>query len=160
MVRVDPIRIADIRDEKLTVALRRWHQLCGEDGLYPREQMGFGLIVGTPEIMNGRSGVVATDADDPLNYVIAFYGSDFNVYDGKSFVATRFRDFPDQEIAQAVVGCYREAITERKPIAHRLEAKFDDTVVSYDRVILPTINQSGKVDRLITLSQELERSDA
>jgi hypothetical protein len=122
--------------------------------------MGFGLIVGTPEIMNGRSGVVATDADDPLNYVIAFYGSDFNVYDGKSFVATRFCDFPDQEIAKVAVACYQEAITERKPIAHRLEARFDDVTVRYDRIILPTINQSGKVDRLITLSQELDRSAA
>jgi hypothetical protein len=160
MVRVDPIRIADIRDEKLTVALRRWHQLCGEDGIYPREKMGFGLIVGTPEIMNGRSGVVATDMDDPLNYVIAFYGSDFNVYDNKSFVATRFRDLPDQEIAQVLVGCYREAITARRPIAHRIEADFDGTRVSYDRLILPTVNQQGKIDRLVTLSQELERSES
>jgi hypothetical protein len=110
--------------------------------------------------MNGRSGVVATDMDDPLNYVIAFYGSDFNVYDNKSFVATRFRDLPDQEIAQVLVGCYREAITARRPIAHRIEADFDGTRVSYDRLILPTVNQQGKIDRLVTLSQELERSDS
>jgi hypothetical protein len=158
MVRVDPLQLSDIRDEKLDAALKRWYQLCGECGLYPREQLGFGTLVGTPEIMNGRSGVVATDADDPLNYVIAFYGGDFDVYDGKSLVAQRFKDLPDQDIAQAAARCYVEAITERKPIAHRLEGIFDGVTVAYDRVILPTVNLGGRIDRLITVSQEISRS--
>lgn len=158
MVRVEPLRLTDIRDDKLDLALKRWFQLCGDGGLYPREELGFGLLVGTPEIMNGRSGVVATDADDPINFVIAFYGGEFDVYDGKSLVARRFRDLPDRDVAEAAVRCYVEAIEARQPIAHHLEGNFDGLVVTYNRVILPTVNSEGKVDRLITLSQEVSRS--
>ncbi|HZD26137.1 MAG TPA: hypothetical protein VE631_07740, partial [Alphaproteobacteria bacterium] len=138
--------------------LRRWFQLCGESGLYPRERLGFGLLVGTPEVMNGRSGVVACDTDDPLNFVIAYYGNDFKVYDGKSLVATRFCDLPDRDVAEVAVGCYMEAIKERKPIAHRMHATFGGVAVSYDRLILPTVNGENQIDRLVTVSRELTRS--
>ena len=157
MVRVQRHTLAEVRSPKLEAALKRWYQLCGSGGLYPRDDLGFGVLIGSPEIMNGRSAVVATDVDDPLNFVVAFYGGEFNVYENKSLVARRFRDFPDRGPAEAMVRCYLEAISERQPTAHRIAGSFGGVDLTYDRLILPTINKDGVVDRLVTLSEEVSR---
>ena len=94
MVRVEHIALEKVQDPKLGSALKRWYQLCGQGGLYRREELGFGPLVGAPEILNGRSSVVATDADDPINYVFAFFGDDFAVYDDRNFVARRLAEIP------------------------------------------------------------------
>ena len=158
MVRVEHIALEKIQDPKLGSALTRWYQLCGQGGLYRREELGFGPLVGAPEILNGRSSVVATDADDPMNYVFAFFGDDFNVYDDRNFVARRLAEIPDQDIMKVIINCFGEAIEARAPLAHRITGNFDGIEVTYDRIIFPTINKASAVDRLVTLSAEIERS--
>ncbi len=157
MVRVENIALEKIQDPMLGTALQRWYQLCGQGGLYRREELGFGPLVGAPEILNGRSSVVATDADDPLNYVFAFYGDDFNVYDDRSFVARRLREIPEQDVVKVIAACFSEAITAREPLAHRISGSFNSIDLIYDRIIFPTANKSGNVDRLVTLSAEISR---
>lgn len=157
MVRVERYSLDEVRDPKLAAALKRWYQLCGSGGLYPRDELGFGKLIGSPEVMNGRSAVIATDVDDPLNYVIAYYGGEFNVYENRNLVARRFCDFPDRESAEAMVRCHREAVEAREPLAHRIVAPFGGVDVHYDRLILPTVNKDNRIDRLITLSEELSR---
>ncbi len=157
MVRVEHIALEKIQDPMLGTALQRWYQLCGQGGLYRREELGFGPLVGAPEILNGRSSVVATDADDPLNYVFAFYGDDFNVYDDRSFVARRLREIPEQDVVTVIASCFSEAITAREPLAHRISGVFNSIDITYDRIIFPTVNKSGGVDRLVTLSAEISR---
>ena len=158
MVRVEHIALDKVQDPMLGIALQRWYQLCGHGVLYRREELGFGPLVGAPEILNGRSSVVATDADDPLNYVFAFYGDDFNVYDDRNFVARRLREMPEQDLLKVIVTCFGEAITAREPLAHRISGKIDAVELTYDRVIFPTVNKSGGVDRLVTLSAEISRN--
>lgn len=158
MVRVEHIPLEKIQDEKLVVALKRWHQLCGQGGLYQREELGFGPLVGAPEILNGRSAVIAADADDAINYVFAFFGGDFNVYDDRNFVARRLFDIPDKDIMEAFINCFGEAIQARAPLAHRISGTFDGVAITYDRIIFPTINKVSAVDRLITLSTEISRT--
>ena len=89
---VEHIALEKVENPKLVVALKRWCRLCGQGEFYRREELGFGPLVGTPEILNGRSLMLATGADDPMNYVFAFFGGDFNVYDDRNFVARRLRD--------------------------------------------------------------------
>ncbi|MDP6342341.1 MAG: hypothetical protein QF491_02325 [Alphaproteobacteria bacterium] len=158
-MRVERLSLEEVREPKLELALRRWHQLCGNGGLYRREEMGFGPLVGAPEILNGRSAVIATDTDDPQNYVIAFFGDEFNVYGDKNFVARRLCELPDPDLVEVIIKCYAEAIAAREPIAHRISASFDGTTITYDRLILPTINKAGKIDRLVTLSTEVSRAN-
>ena len=86
-------------------------------GLYQREELGFGPFVGAPEILNGRSSVIATDADDPLNYVFAFFGGEFDVYDDQNFVARRMRDVPDRDVMNIIITCYGEAMAARGSLA-------------------------------------------
>ncbi len=157
MAKIENICLEKVVDPDLVLALKRWYQLCGKGGLYRREELGFGPLVGAPEILNGRSSVVATDADDPMNYVFAFFGGDFNVYDDRNFVARHLRDLPDEDITAAIISCYGEAIEARAPLAHRIEGVFDGIDLVYDRIILPTINKAGKIDRLVTLSTEICR---
>jgi hypothetical protein len=158
MVRVEHIALEKIQDPMLGIALQRWYQLCGQGGLYRREELGFGPLVGAPEILNGRSSVVATDAEDPLNYVFAFYGDAFHVYDDRNFVARRLRELPDQDVVKVIIACFGEAIEAREPIAHRIAGSFDDTNITYDRIIFPTVNRSNTIDRLVTLSTEVSRA--
>ena len=126
-------------------------------GLYQREELGFGPLVGAPEILNGRSSVIATDADDPLNYVFAFFGGEFDVYDDQNFVARRMRDVPDRDVMNVIITCYGEAMAARGPLAHRISGTFDGVEITYDRIIFPTVNKANKIDRLITLSAEISR---
>jgi hypothetical protein len=158
MVRVEHIGLAEIRDPKLGDALERWYQLCGQGALYRREELGFGPLVGAPEILNGRSSVVATDADDPMNYVFAFFGGDFNVYDNSNFVARRMHELPDKDVVQVIVTCFQEAMAAREPLAHRIIGNFGGIDLSYNRIIFPTVNKLDKIDRLVTLSAEIERA--
>ncbi len=158
MVSVEHIALEKVQNPKLVVALKRWYQLCGQGGLYRREELGFGPLVGAPEILNGRSSVLATDADDPMNYVFAFFGGDFNVYDDRNFVARRLRDIFDQDMMKVFITCFAEAIAARTPMAHRISGTFDGVDVTYDRIIFPTINKASSVDRLITLSTEISRT--
>ncbi|MBT3534896.1 MAG: hypothetical protein HN478_13515 [Rhodospirillaceae bacterium] len=158
MVSVKNIALEKVRGPELGTALSRWYQLCGHGGLYRREDLGFGPLVSAPEILNGRSSVIATDADDPGNYVISFYGGDFNVYDDQNFVARRLRELPDKDAVEAVIACYGEAIEAREPLAHHIIGTFGGINVAYDRIIFPTINKANKVDRLVTLSYEISRS--
>ena len=130
MVRVEHIALEKVQGPKLEVALKRWYQLCGHGGLYRREELGFGPLVGAPEILNGRSSVIATDADDPVNYVFAFFGDDFNVYDDRNFVARRMYDIPDKDIMQIIVTCFSEAIEARGPLAHRISGCFYPNISS------------------------------
>ncbi len=126
-------------------------------GLYQREELGFGPLVGAPEILNGRSSVIATDADDPLNYVFAFFGGEFDVYDDQNFVARRMRDVPDRDVMNVIITCYGEAMAARGPLAHRISGTFDGVEITYDRIIFLTVNKADKIDRLITLSAETSR---
>jgi len=157
MVNVEHIALEKIADQELVVALKRWYQLCGQGGLYQRDALGFGPLVGAPEILNGRSAVLAADVDDPMNYVFAFFGGDFNVYEDRNFVARRLHDIPDKDMTDAFITCFSEAILARKPLAHRIAGTFGGVDVTYDRIIFPTVNKAGKVDRLITLSTEINR---
>ena len=157
MVKVEHIALEKIEDEELEVALKRWYQLCGQGGLYQREALGFGPLVSAPEILNGRSAVLAADVDDPKNYVFAFYGGDFDVYDDRTFVARRLHDLPETDMMDTFITCFAEAISARAPLAHRITGTFSGIEVTYDRIIFPTINKAGNVDRLITLSTELNR---
>lgn len=158
MVRVEHIGLEKVRDPLLGAALERWYQLCGRGGLYRREELGFGPLVGAPEILNGRSSVVATDADDPMNYVFAFFGGDFHVYDDRNFVARRMHEIPDKDVTQVIITCFSEAIAAREPLAHHIVGSFDGVEISYDRIIFPTVNKADNIDRLVTLSAEIERS--
>lgn len=158
MVSVEHIALEKIQNPKLVAALKRWYQLCGQGGLYRREELGFGPLVGAPEILNDRSSVLATDVDDPMDYVFAFYGGGFNIYDDRNFVARRLRDIPDQEMIEIFITCFAEAIAARAPLAHRICGTFDGVDIIYDRIIFPTINKANIVDRLITLSTEISRS--
>jgi len=124
-------------------------------GHYQREELGFGPLVGAPEILNGRSSVIATDADDPLNYVFAFFGGEFDVYDDQNFVARRMRDVPDRDVMNVIITCYGEAMAARGPLAHHISGTFDGVEITYDRIIFPTVNKADKIDRLITLSVEI-----
>lgn len=158
MVKIEHIALEKIADQNLILALKRWYQLCGQSGLYRREELGFGPLVGAPEILNGRSSVVAADADDPMNFVFAFFGDDFGVYDDRNFVARRLHEIPDKDIISAIITCFTEAIEARAPLAHRIEGAFGGVDITYDRIIFPTVNKIGKVDRLVTLSTELNRN--
>jgi|TARA_B110000196_G_scaffold250329_1_gene219591 hypothetical protein len=113
MMSVEHIALEKVENPKLVVALKRWCRLCGQGEFYRREELGFGPLVGTPEILNGRSLMLATGADDPMNYVFAFFGGDFNVYDDRNFVARRLRDTPDQDMMKVFITCFAEAITAR-----------------------------------------------
>ena len=157
MVKVKHIALEKIKDEALVIALKRWYQLCGQGGLYQREALGFGPLVSAPEILNGRSAVLAADVDDPRNYVFAFFGGDFNVYDDRNFVARRLHDIPDKEMMDTFITCFGEAISAREPLAHRIVGNFAGIEVTYDRIIFPTVNKAGNVDRLVTLSTEIKR---
>ncbi len=157
MVNVEHIALEKIRDQHLVAALKCWYQLCGQGGLYQREALGFGPLVGAPQILNGRSAVLAVDAEDPMNYVFAFFGGDFNVYDDRNFVARRLHEVPDKDVTCALITCFREAISAREPLAHRIAGTFDGIDVTYDRIIFPTVNKADNVDRLITLSIEINR---
>jgi hypothetical protein len=158
MVKVEHIALEKVQAPKLVTGLKRWFQLCGHGGLYQREELGFGPLVGAPEILNGRSSVIATDADDPLKFIFAFFGGEFNVYDDQSFVARRMRDVPDRDVMRVLITCFGEAMQARGPLAHRISGTFDGVEVLYDRIIFPTVNKADKVDRLITLSDEISRS--
>jgi len=158
MADVNHIRLDEIRDPMLVSALRRWFQICGEGGLYPREELGFGLLVGTPEVMNGHSAVFATDTGEPLDFLIAYYGSDLDPYNGRSLVAQRLRNLPDRDVAEAAAACCCTALTARQPIAHRFTGNFQGMQRTYDRLILPTVNAAGQIDRLIHIYHEISAS--
>ena len=155
MADVNAIRLEDISDPMLVAALRRWYEMCGPSGLFPREQHGFGMLVGAPEVMNGHSAVIATDVGEPLDFLFAYYGSDLNAYKGQSLVAKRFRTLPDKDVATAAAECSAAALTARQPIAHRVAGIIEGQVRRYDRLILPTVNARGQIDRLILVIHEL-----
>jgi|GEM_PF-1169047 len=155
MADVNPIRLEEISGAPLVKALRRWYELCGPSGLFPREEHGFGTLVGTPEVMNGHSAVIATDVGEPLDFLFAYYGSELDAYQGQSLVAQRFRNLPDRDVATAAAECSAAALTARQPIAHRVAGTIEGQLRRYDRLILPTVNAKGQIDRLILVIHEL-----
>ena len=157
MVNVEHIALEKIRGPKLESAISRWYELCGHGGMYRREELGFGPLVGAPEILNGRSTVITTDADDPRNFVISYYGGDFNVYDQQNFVARRIRDIPEKDVVDVIVECFSEALKAQGPLVHRIDGEFDGQNIVYDRIIFPIINRNDVVDRLLTFSHEISR---
>jgi hypothetical protein len=155
--RVSPLPLDRLQHPRLRAALQAWDELTERSGCYDRGRRGFGPLLAKPELMNDRSSVIVCEGDDPLDYLFAYYGGGFGLYRDKNFVAQRLRDIPDQDALEAVVAAYRGVIESRQPAAHRVQASFGGVAVTYDRLILPTVGEDGQVDRLITLSVELER---
>lgn len=152
-----PLALDRVQHPRLKAALRAWEELTQSEGVYDRGRRGFGPLLAKPELMNERSAVIVCEGDDPMNYLFAYYGGGFGLYKDKSFVAQRFSDIPDREGALMLASAYEEAIRQRRPLAHRIHGSFGGETVVYDRLILPTMGENGQVDRLITLSVELER---
>ncbi len=146
-----------LQHRRLQAALKAWDDLTESCGYYDRSRRGFAPLLAKPDLMNERSTVIVCEADDPLDYLIAYYGGGFGLYKDKSFVAQRMRDIPDRQAVLEMIAGYKDAIAERRPVAHRVSGNFGGVGVTYDRLVLPTVGEDGKVDRLITLSVELER---
>ncbi len=157
MMRVEHIALEKIRRPKLVEALQCWYRLCGTGGLYRREELGFRPLVATPEILNGRSSVITADEDNPLSYVFAYYGGDFNVYEDRNFAAQRLQDIPDWDVVRVIITCLGEAIEARAPLAHRISGNFGGVEITYDRIIFPNVNKANVIDRFVTLSEEVSR---
>jgi hypothetical protein len=158
---VVPLPLNRVQHPRLRAALIAWNELTGDTGgVYDRARRGFGPLLGKPEIVNDRTSVIVCDGADPLGYLIAYWGGGFGVHKDKSFVARRVCDLLGEEEARAVTAAYREVICERRPRAHRVTARYGDQFITYDRIVLPTTGDDGEVDRLITLSVELERRPA
>lgn len=154
---VTSLSLERIDHPRLKAALRAWDELTEKRGFYDRSRRGFGPLLAKPELMNERSAVIVCEAEDPLEYLIAYYGGGFGLYRDKSFVAQRMRDIPDREAVLQMVDGYKDAIRDRRPLAHRVSGRFGGVDVTYDRLVLPTVGEGGQVDRLITLSAERER---
>lgn len=154
---VTPLPLARVEHPRLKAALRAWEELTENRGFYDRSRRGFGPLLAKPELMNERSAVIVCEGDDPMDYLIAYYGGGFGLYKDKSFVAQRMRDIPDPDAILHMVAAYKDAIRDRRPLYHRISGPFGGVDVTYDRLILPTVGETGGVDRLITLSAELER---
>lgn len=152
-----PLPLDRVQHPRLKAALRAWEELTESQGFYDRGRRGFGPLLAKPELMNERSAVIVCEGEDPMGYLFAYYGGGFGLYKDKSFVAQRFSDIPDREGARMLATAYAEAIRRRQPMAHRIQGSFGGETVVYDRLILPTVGADGRVDRLITLSVELER---
>ena len=146
-----------LKSPRLKAALKAWNEVTEGRGYYDRSQRGFGPLLAKPELMNERSTVIVCEAEDPLDYLIAYYGGGFGLYKDKSFVARRMRDIPDRNATLEMIAGYKDAIARRCPLAHRVSANFGGVSVVYDRLVLPTVSTDGTVDRLLTLSVELER---
>lgn len=155
--RVAPLPLERVQNPRLRAALQAWGELTENSGCYDRGRRGFGPLLAKPELMNDRSSVIVCEGEDPLDYLFAYYGGGFGLYKDKNFVAQRLRDIPDRDAAEAVIAAYRGVIESRRPAAHRVQASFGGVALTYERLILPTIGEDGQVDRLITLSVELER---
>lgn len=154
---VAPLSLERVETPRLRAALAAWEELTDSSGCYDRGRRGFGPLLAKPELMNDRSSVIVVEGDDPLDYLFAYYGGGFGLYKDKNFVAQRLRDIPDRDALEAVIAAYRGVIESRRPAAHRVQASFGGVAVTYERLILPTVGEDGEVDRLITLSVELER---
>jgi hypothetical protein len=154
---VTSLPLNQLQHRRLQAALRAWEELTESNGFYDRSRRGFAPLLAKPELMNERSTVIVCEAEDPLDYLIAYYGGGFGLYKDKSFVAQRMRDIPDRDAVLEMIAGYEEVIREKRPRAHRVSGRFGGVDVTYDRLILPTVGESGEVDRLITLSAELER---
>lgn len=155
--RVIPLPLSRVDHPRLKAALRAWDELTEGRGYYDRSRRGFGPLLAKPELMNDRSAVIVCESDDPLEYLIAYYGGGFGLYKDVSLVARRMRDLPDRDAVLHMVAAYKDVIRARRPLAHRVFGKFGGIAVTYDRLVLPTVGDNGEVDRLITLSAELER---
>lgn len=140
---------------RLRAALMSWEELTEGSGCFDRSRRGFAPLLAKSDLMNERSTVIVCEADDPLDYLIAYYGGGFGLYNDKSFVAQRMRDIPDREAVLEMIAGYQDVIRERRPLAHRVTGRFGGIDVVYDRLVLPTVNEDGEVDRLITISVEL-----
>ncbi len=155
--RVTSLPLDRLPHRRLQAALKAWEELTEDRGYYDRSRRGFAPLLAKPELMNERSTVIVCEADDPLDYLIAYYGGGFGLYRDKCFVAQRMRDIPDREAVLEMIAGYEDVVRERRPLAHRVTGRFGGVDVVYDRLVLPTVNENGEVDRLITVSAELDR---
>jgi hypothetical protein len=142
---------------RLRAALTSWEELTDGRGYFDRSRRGLAPLLGSTELVNERSTIIVCEADDPLDYLIAYYGGGFGLYEDRSFVGQRMRDVPDRETVLQMIAGYQDVIRARRPLAQRIAGRFGAIDVVYDRLILPAVNGNGEVDRLITVSAELER---
>ncbi|MDP6927638.1 MAG: hypothetical protein QGG84_11185 [Rhodospirillales bacterium] len=134
----------------LAQLLGLWTQVTG-GGRYDIGLLGFSPLM---QIISHRATIVhVTESDDPLEWIIQAFTSDFNSLANHSFVGQRFGDIPDDGYTGLIAPSLLATRVRGIPLAHFVDGMLDDQSVVYEKLTLP-LYQDGVVEKLVTVSRE------
>lgn len=120
-------------------------------GRYEIGRLGFTPLM---QIISHRATIVhVTASEDPLDWIIQAFTSDFNSLANHSFVGQRFGDIPDTGYTALIAPSLRATRVLGEPMAHFVDGMLDDQRVVYGKLTLPLF-QDGAVEKLVTVSRE------
>ena len=148
-MRCSEIPISDVCSE-LAQLHRLWVEIT-QAGIYELEQHGFAPLV--PFISHRATIVHVANSDDPLEWIIQAFTSDFDALANHSYVGERFGDIPDAEYTAVIAPSLLAARDRGIPLAHAVDGHLDRRRVVYEKLTYP-LHQNGLVEKLITVSRK------
>ncbi|MDP6876696.1 MAG: hypothetical protein QF521_24535, partial [Alphaproteobacteria bacterium] len=111
-----------------------WEQVT-DGGRYEIGRLGFAPLT---RIISHRATIIhITDSDDPLDWIIQSFTSDFNSLANHSFVGQRFGDIPDANYTGLIAPSLRATRELGEPMAHFVDGVLNDQRVVYEELTLP-----------------------
>jgi len=137
--------------KSLAQLYKQWSEIT-RGGRYDIGQLGFSPLL---QIISHRATIVhVTASDDPLDWIIQAFTSDFDSLANHSFVGRRFGDIPDDGYTALIAPSLRATRDLGEPMAHAVDGLLDDRPVVYEKLTFPLF-QDGLVEKLITVSREI-----
>ena len=92
-------------------------------------------------------------AHDPLELRYTLFGTNLVEFYGRDLTGKSVADVEPQAFADLIVGLYRETISARRPMIHKVTYDSLSRTLAVERIMLPLSASGKRIDKLLTVSE-------
>jgi hypothetical protein len=154
-----PILLA-MTTKRLRDAYYYWWSLTRGRGVFQLQGAGGwrDLMIGTPLFEERAAAIHALPGRQPLDWTFGYHGGDFGIYRNRWMLGQTLGDLPDRDAMKVTLAGQIAAMEDGQPRLDRIWGQFDGHSMVYDRLALPVRAANGRLQHLVTISDELARA--
>lgn len=142
---------------RLSTALDAWMEVTEGEGIFNFGTQAGTLIMDDERLLTPRTSVLVVNGDHPLDFIFLWYPRTLDIYGNEDFILRPLRDSARDNILIAAAETMGDVIEQRRPLLHQLRGTCDGMLLAYHRLLLPCVDNSGDVVRIVTISEDLFR---
>lgn len=131
-------------------ALKSWLEITGAEHAYQYADVV--PLLHKDGIFLPSSTFILVEGKDVRNYIMAYFGPGFGIFDGVNLTGRAVGDFPDPSYIDAIEPAWTDVVESGEIAYHRVRTYLDNKRIDYLRLIMPCTEKDGRVTAFVTTS--------